>query len=652
MDSTDTLADVRDAATGNAGQTAPRSACDAEPDGRFVFRRHRGPATTAAWVPGRRAIVTAAYDGAIGRFDVDGGTVDLLGHHDHLANRVVVDDDGRRAASVGSDHAILLWDLETGVATGRLIGHSDDVEDFCFIDAERGASVSRDRRILVWHLRTGAILRCIEGHARDVLSVCTDGRRLYTSGDDSTLRVWDVDSGAALRMWGPFETETDTCAIDPKRGRVVLGCDDGCIRVFAIDDGAEIATIPAHRSGIKKVACSPVDGAILSAAYDQAIHLWRGEDFAHHLTLEARPRQWERSFNWSPDGAHIVAGTFDGTVLVWRAADGAFLRELGAADDASAGNDCFNDVVAIDARRFAAVNDAGHVRTGRLDADDAHWLARSTPATGRMLMNAIAACDGGRRIVCGAHDQRLHVFEREGDALHAVHAEHLGEGPINCIRGTTPAHAEDALFVACYSGAVVRTDRDGRAQARFRHHDNAVKALRLHPTERIGVSCSADGVLASWRFDGELLHRFAGHTAIIDDIDLDPSGRFLASTGRDFHLLVYRLDDGLLLDAFDLGRRSPKAICFVDADTVVVSNYWGELLRVDLRTRTLLRRQIAANGISALARADEAGRELLASSYDGAVYRVRSADLSPAGTLRAMTQRPLPAFARAALGDG
>ena len=63
----------------------------------------------------------------------------------------------------------------------------------------------------------------------------------------------------------------------------------------------------------------------------------------------------------------------------------------------------------------------------------------------------------------------------------------------------------------------------------------------------------------------------------------DPTRRdFLATTGRDFHLLVYRLDDGVLLDAFDLGRRSPKGLCFVDRDTVVVSNYWGELLRVDL----------------------------------------------------------------------
>ena len=608
----------------------------------FVFHRHRGPVTTATWIPGTQRILTAAYDGAIARFDLQTDEVMLFGHHDHLANRVVVSDDGLRAASVSSDYSAIVWDTRSGQRLQRLVGHSDDVEDFCFIGAHMGASVSRDRRILVWDLRSGAIVRAIEGHERDVLSICADDRHLYTSGDDSTLRVWDIASGRQLRMWGPFETETDTCAIDPRHGRVVLGCDDGCIRVFAIHSGDLLAVIPAHSSGIKKVACSPVDGAILSAAYDQAIHLWSGHDFSHRLRLEARPRQWERSFNWSSDGAHVVAGTFDGTVLVWRADDGAFVTELGAAHG-TIGNDCFNDIAAADDRSFATVNDAGHLRIGRFDAHGARWIAQATPGNGRMLMNAVTSRDGGRCVVCGAHDQHLHVFERTGDTdLRAATWHHLGEGPINCVRGTTPAHGEDALFVACYSGAIVRSAPDGTPLARFPHHANAVKALRLHPTQRVGVSCSADGVMTSWNFDGSLRHRFAGHTAIIDDLDLDPSGEFLASTGRDFHLLVYRLEDGVLLDAFDLGRRSPKGLCFLDRGTVVVSNYWGELLRVDLPTRTILRRAIAANGISAVARADAEGTHLLASSYDGACYRVRSDTLEVVGTLRAMQQRPAP----------
>ena len=38
-------------------------------------------------------------------------------------------------------------------------------------------------------------------------------------------------------MWGPFDVETDTCAIDVKSERIILGCDDGYIRIFNIDNG-------------------------------------------------------------------------------------------------------------------------------------------------------------------------------------------------------------------------------------------------------------------------------------------------------------------------------------------------------------------------------------------------------------------------------
>ena len=603
------------------------------------FSRHRGPVTSAAWIPGTRHVITSAYDGAVARFDVDTGEAALVGYHDHLANRVVVEGNGRRAASVSSDYSVIVWDLATGQRERVLLGHSDDVEDFCFLDGNLGASVSRDRRILLWNLDTGAIVRVIEGHERDVLSICAHGGRLYSSGDDSTLRVWDLDDGRPLHVWGPFDTETDTCAIDPERRRVVLGCDDGCIRVFDVETGEPLATIEAHSSGVKKVACSPRDGAILSAAYDQQIRVWDGRDYTHRLTLENRASKWERSFNWSPDGEHVVAGTFDGTVLVWRADAGRCVGELGV-QASTPGNACFNDVATNGHGDIALVSDEGTLRVGRLTGDESHWIDACAPAAGRMLMNAVTMDAHGDIIVGGAHDQVLHVFARGADGLRVRTSTHLGEGPINGVRIADRPGWPGAAFVACYSGAIVRVDLDGTVQARFRPHDNAVKALRLHPHQPVGVSCSADGVLASWTFDGALLRRYPGHTAIIDDVDLDPSGQYLASTGRDFHLKIYRLDDGTLLHSIELGRRSPKALCFLDERTVIVANYWGELLRIDLAGERALRRTIARNGISAVTRADATGEYLYASSYDGAAYLVRASDLAVVNELRAMHQRP------------
>jgi WD40 repeat protein len=218
----------------------------------------------------------------------------------------------------------------------------------------------------------------------------------------------------------------------------------------------------------------------------------------------------------------------------------------------------------------------------------------------------------------------------------------LGQGPINSIRvATCPGH-EGAAFAACYSGAIVRIAPDGREARAHALHDGAVKALRLHPRAALGVSCSADGGLLSWTLDGEIVHRFPGHTAIVDDVDIAPAGDRIASASRDFTLNVYDLADARLIQSIELGRRSPKSLCFWDAETVIVGDYWGALVKVDLATGGVTRRTVAANGLSSLTRCGEA---LVATSYDGGVYRVSVHDLDVTGAYRAMTQRLVPATA-------
>jgi WD40 repeat protein len=605
------------------------------PSSAEIFTRHRGPVTCVAAVPGRAAAVAVAYDGAVSLFDLASGTADLLGYHRHLANHVAVNASGTKAASSSSDYDIYIWDLRSRKFERALRGHSDDVECFAFVDDRIGVSASRDRRIIVWDLGTGAIRRIIEGHEKDVLSVtCRDGL-IYSSGDDMTLRQWDIATGKLIRTWGPFETETDTCAVDTLHNRVVLGCDDGAIRIFDSHDGSAVATIEAHRSGIKKVAVSPVNGDILSSAYDQRILIWDARTFASKAALDAHPSKWERSFGWSPEGTSVLAGTFDGTVVQWDAASGRIVGEAGGSPG-DKGNACFNEAAAAPDGSIALVADDGLVRLIRLTDREAVLTSCAEPRGGRMLMNAVTRDPGSQRVIAGAHDHKLHILAANGGGLENIAELALGEGPINSIRVAQCDGHAGALFAGCYSGAIMRVSPDGREAQALRLHDGAVKALRLHPREPIGVSCSADGGLLSWSFDGAILQRFPGHTAIVDDVDLAPAGDRIASASRDFTLNIYRLKDGGLTRSIELGRRSPKSLCFWDAHTVIVGDYWGALLKVDIDTGTITRKTIAANGLSSLSRH---GDSLVVSSYDGGVYLVSVADLAVRNVYRAMTQR-------------
>lgn len=599
------------------------------------FVRHRGPVTCVVGVPGRRAAVASGYDSAVSYVDLEARTIELMGYHDHLANSITVNGDGTRAASCSSDYTIYLWDLERRGLERPLLGHWDDVESFAFADHRTGVSASRDRRIFVWDLGTGAVRRIIDKHEKDVLSVEVADGKIYSSGDDMTLRQWDLATGELLRTWGPFEQETDTCAIDPLHGRVILGADDGCIRIFDSRTGEAVREIEAHASGIKKVAVSPVTGDILSAAYDQRILIWGAESLTTEVELERRPATWERSLNWSPDGSQILAGTFDGTVLVWDAASGRCLDEIGAGQEAP-GNACLNDLAANAAGEVVLVSDDGCIRLASLGPERAEPGAILEPASGRVLMNAVARNDRRALVVAGAHDQKVHLFRQGDDGLADEAVVQLGEGPINCIRFAYHPGYEDDFFVACYSGAIVRLSAAGEVRSTLRLQEGAVKALRIHPNRPLGVSCSADGEALAWTLDGEVVGRYHGHIAIADDIDIDPTGERVATVSRDFTLKVYELDGGRLLDSLSLGHRSPKSMLFWDHDTVLVGNYWGEIYRFDLATGAERHVQIAANGLSALARS---GDFVMVTSYDGSVYLVRPDDLTVQNRLSVMVQK-------------
>jgi hypothetical protein len=124
--------------------------------------------------------------------------------------------------------------------------------------------------------------------------------------------------------------------------------------------------------------------------------------------------------------------------------------------------------------------------------------------------------------------------------------------------------------------------------------------------------------------------------AIADDLDFNPSGTCFATVSRDFTMKVFDLDGGRLIHSVPLGRRSPKAVCFVRDDMIIASSYWGELIQVRLPDLGRMRKQIARNGISSL---NVLGRFVLGTSYDGGVYLVRPDDLGVQQCLRAMTQR-------------
>lgn len=451
--------------------------------------RHRGPVTSVVINEEISRVFTAGYDGAVGEFNFTTGEFKLLGVHNHLVNKVV--SNGKTLlATCSSDYSIIIWDVEKQQKKSTLLGHNDDVEDFVFINHNKGISTSRDKRIIIWNLNNGSIERIIYGHDKDILSIAAFEDKFVTTGDDKTLKLWSVKTGDLLKSWGPFDVETDTCAIDIKNKRAVLGCDDGVIRIFCLNSGELLKEIHAHKSAIKKVAVSPVNGNILSATYDQKIYLWNSKSFDMEVSFENINTKWERSLTFSPSGKYVLAGSFDGTVILWDSLTGRKLKEFGDIDNS--GNPCFNQV-SVNDNLLATVSDDGYVRLGDISSND--FANKFEPQSGRYLMNAVHFTQN--KIFTGSHNQKLHIFNLNQNCnknctktSHSCINHHevlINEGPINIIKSIGSGE-DELIFIGCYSGKIIITDSNGTKRNAIKIHDGAVKSLVLHPNEQFGIS--------------------------------------------------------------------------------------------------------------------------------------------------------------------
>ena len=162
-----------------------------------------------------------------------------------------------RLASASLDRTIWVWDVETGVETACLKGHTGPVSALCQLSDGRLASGSRDRTIRLWAAATGVERARLEGHTGAVNALCPlpDGR-LASGSDDGTIRLWDPLSGAeTARLEGHTGFVNALCLLPD--GRLASGSMDNTIRRWDAVAGTETARLEVDAPVRALVAIGP-----------------------------------------------------------------------------------------------------------------------------------------------------------------------------------------------------------------------------------------------------------------------------------------------------------------------------------------------------------------------------------------------------------
>ena len=238
--------------------------------------------------------------------------------------------DGKRIVTGSWDNSAKIWNVETGRAELKLIGHGGYVNSAEFSpDGKWILTASDDRTARIWDAKTGAC-----PFARSSATKTVSPRRRFRpmatmcSPPPATRRP---AFGTPRRPSSCTSTRAinGACCPPPFRktaARIITGSADNTARIWDVETEQPLATLAGHTAAVTSVAFSP-DGLRAShrqpRRHRQALGCrTRGKEV---LTLKGHTQE-VTSVTFSADGSYVLTASRDGTAIIWLAATGARMK--------------------------------------------------------------------------------------------------------------------------------------------------------------------------------------------------------------------------------------------------------------------------------------------------------------------------------------
>jgi WD40 repeat protein len=247
---------------------------------------------------------------------------------------------GSTLVSGSTDRTIRVWDMDTSVCTHVFNGHTSTVRCLQIISPvldKSGIMVpsetlivtgSRDTTLRVWKLPDPKLDTpwtpnssdenpyfkfLLNGHTNSVRAISGQGNILVSGSYDTTVRVWDIETGANLYVFTGHREKVYSVGYCHELQRAVSGSMDATIKVWCTATGTALFTLEGHNSLVGLLELTPQ--YLISAAADTTLRIWcplTGKCLGHLTGHSAAIT----CFQLDQKSNRIVSGS-EGGVKVW-----------------------------------------------------------------------------------------------------------------------------------------------------------------------------------------------------------------------------------------------------------------------------------------------------------------------------------------------
>jgi len=519
------------------------------------------PVSAVAFAPEDAYVLTAAYDGVLRKWDLDGHLLEEWPGHESEVTSLAFAPGGLYHISADKSGKVITW--VNGTPTKTIQAHRAAIFSVAFHpDGSEYVTAARDGTIRRWTYDSqplGPPVFLGEGPVYQAV-YSPDGAFILVATSNNTALLLDSETGQRLRSFTGHTNEVFAVAFSDDGQHILSGCADNTIKIWDLD-GYLLKTFLGHKQTIFSLQFLPgAPNAFLSVSGDQTAKLWHYTSFL----IRQEPLSWSMVSNasvspsgrkivfadvlgnakwqfttaseaepvpiplkqpavssaFSPDGRRLLLGLAGGDAVLYDFSTQDTLRLRGHTDDVQS----------------VAFTPEGDLLTGSADRYVKRWspagaLLGSYMQPGKVYALAVSPTrpDGSYAIAVGTNDKTSYesptytVLSLEEDS--SAVADEIRQGFDDRVQSLAYSPDGEQLFIGLDSshlGLLLAWEKPvpgpfGKMgePIELRGHQNAIQAVAFSPDGRYVLTGSADRSARLWDRNGSQLQVFNTHDQVV-----------------------------------------------------------------------------------------------------------------------------------------